>query len=367
MVAIACSWRTRRLAALAGLIMLALGLGVGPSAASADTWTGTWHRSDVAVGDLFLSQSGNAVSGHYNWNPPGGSVSGTVSGNTFTGGFNEAHYSGSFVLTLSGKAFSGSYSGMNKDTGGPVSGPFTGTCIAGPCLQNGTSTLPPPSVQSAPSPSGFNKAVTVPAPSPGNAIADNSPPLGNATSVTADLEGLTPDEIAFVPFLAPRLRWQCFLNFYNGIFGTTEPKFEKSADGRWDFRYKLVVASLPKALSQLAGCLAYVDALTQAAVSAHRTIGDHPSASTAAAGCGTINVGLAIQGHGSKAKGKTSHGAPPGVRETCSIRGGKLVMSLKAGSGKHLSQVVGSTLHLVVLRDRRAGSAGPLSFSYHKR
>lgn len=101
------------------------------------TWTGTWHRAENGVdGDLVLVEDGEKVSGRYSWNDASGRVSGTVSGDTFTGGFNETHYQGSFTLTLDGKHFTGSYTGKNKSTGGPVSGPFDATCTAGDCLQN---------------------------------------------------------------------------------------------------------------------------------------------------------------------------------------------------------------------------------------
>jgi hypothetical protein len=112
------------------------------AASAADTWSGTWARAEVN-GNLILTQTGSSVSGHYTWNDGSGQVSGTVSGSTFSGSFDETHYQGSFSLTLNGKSFSGSYSGTNKDTMGDVSGPFTGTCIAGDCLSNGAA--PPPS------------------------------------------------------------------------------------------------------------------------------------------------------------------------------------------------------------------------------
>ena len=125
--------------------LLAFPLGSYGRSTAGNTWSGTWSRAEDGVaGSLILVQSGNSVSGHYTWNDGSGRVSGTVSGATFTGGFNETHYQGSFVLTLAGKTFTGSYTGKNKDTNGPISGPFDGTCIAGPCLQNGAPPPPPP-------------------------------------------------------------------------------------------------------------------------------------------------------------------------------------------------------------------------------
>jgi hypothetical protein len=107
------------------------------------TWGGTWQRAEVA-GDLILIQVGTTVTGHYTWNDGTGTVNGSVSGpdgTTLTGSFNETNYQGSFVLTLNrdGRSFSGSYTGKNKNTNGPISGPFNGTCVEGDCRNNGPS------------------------------------------------------------------------------------------------------------------------------------------------------------------------------------------------------------------------------------
>jgi uncharacterized Zn-binding protein involved in type VI secretion len=109
------------------------------TSAAGETWSGTWAREEVS-GNLILTQTGTTVTGHYTWNDGSGTVSGTVSaaGQDFSGSFNETHYKGTFSLTLrgTGTTFTGTYDGINKDTGGSISGPFTGQCIAGPCLQN---------------------------------------------------------------------------------------------------------------------------------------------------------------------------------------------------------------------------------------
>jgi hypothetical protein len=157
------------------------------AAQAADTWSGTWKRHEVAVGNLYLTQSGSQVSGTYDWNDGTGTVQGTVSGATFTGTFNETVYQGSFTLTLSGQSFTGTYSGTNKQSGGPISGPFTGTCTAGTCLGNGAAPPPPPSP---------------PPPGGGSPIAQTSPKLlaaATAWGQTGTAVVLGPGGQAIVP------------------------------------------------------------------------------------------------------------------------------------------------------------------------
>jgi hypothetical protein len=348
------------------------------SRATADTWSGTWARTELPGKHLLLTQTGSTVSGHYDWNDASGHLSGQVHGATLSGGFNETHYQGTYSLTLGAghcrnaaaptRCFEGSAQVTNKDTGFMGSSAFDGTCVAGPCLQNGTATPPPPTVQVVSSPTGFDKTVQARAPHPGNGVTNDSPPLGAATSASADLSGLTPDEIAVVPYLVPGLKQHCFMNFLGGVLGESYTAAEPAADSPTGiaFKQKFIVESLPKALSQLAWCLAYVDSLAEAATHASSQSGDHPPAGAAAAACGAIDVTLTIHGHGSNAKAKASHRAPAGVHESCSITGGKLQIKLRSTSHKPLSQSLGSRLHLLVFRDRRATSAGPLSFRYHK-
>jgi hypothetical protein len=133
----------RRAIALVGTACALLAFPLASGAETRDIWSGTWSRAEDGVnGNLILVQTGASVSGHYTWNDGSGRVSGTVSGAMFTGGFNETHYQGSFVLKLSAKSFTGSYTGKNKDTGGPISGPFDGTCSSGPCSSNGAAAQP---------------------------------------------------------------------------------------------------------------------------------------------------------------------------------------------------------------------------------
>ena len=100
-----------------------------------ETWSGTWSRNE-AHGDMILHQAGDVVSGHFTWNDASGKISGLVSGPLLSGTFTDNHYQGTYSLTLRGRQFTGSYRGINKDSHGPISGSFSGTCIAGDCLRN---------------------------------------------------------------------------------------------------------------------------------------------------------------------------------------------------------------------------------------
>ena len=99
------------------------------------TWSGTWARHEIN-GNLTLHQTGDLVGGRFDWNGCCGTLNGLVSGPLLAGSFNELHYSGTFELRLAGRQFTGSYRGINKDSHGPISGSFSGTCIAGDCLRN---------------------------------------------------------------------------------------------------------------------------------------------------------------------------------------------------------------------------------------
>jgi hypothetical protein len=104
---------------------------------SGDTWSGVWSRNEIPGGKMFLTETGNVVSGTYNWNDGTGRLGGTTSGVTLSGAFHETHYQGSFELKLEGTQYSGSYTGINKDTNGDIAGSFSGKCLSGACLENG--------------------------------------------------------------------------------------------------------------------------------------------------------------------------------------------------------------------------------------
>ncbi|MGE4070681.1 MAG: hypothetical protein AB7E72_05850 [Lysobacterales bacterium] len=82
------------------------------TAAVAANWTGTWKTTDISIGRIALSQSGNDLSGAYN--NGNGRITGTVNGGTFTGQWSEARSrrSGSMTLTLQpdGRTLKGTWS-----------------------------------------------------------------------------------------------------------------------------------------------------------------------------------------------------------------------------------------------------------------
>jgi hypothetical protein len=123
-------------------------------------------------------------SGSYEgFNP--GTVSGGVSGNVNSGTWHQPGNppkNGTFKFTLSpgGKSFSGEWA---YDTGGCGSAcGWNGTCIEGPCLQNGQTTVAPPPPQKCLAVA-FRACPVTP--------ANVRPKLGNVTSYTAPQPGQT--------------------------------------------------------------------------------------------------------------------------------------------------------------------------------
>jgi hypothetical protein len=172
-----------RAASFIGGLLLAFSSGPSVTVAAGDTWEGTWERTELPGKHLYLTQTGSQVSGHYDWNDASGVLGGTVAGATLTASFTESGYEGSATLTLAGKKFSGSYTGKNRKTGGPIEGPFGGTCVAGGCLSNGASA---PLVASTSMPPALGKTTLYEAPAAG-ATASN--PLPKVAKKSRELEG----------------------------------------------------------------------------------------------------------------------------------------------------------------------------------
>jgi hypothetical protein len=90
------------------------------------SWAGTWQTRlrylSSAIDEMQLSQTGNHVSGTYNYK--GGVVDGTSNGNILSGTWTQTSGDGVFHLSLSsdGKSFSGNWSASNGS-----SGTWTGT------------------------------------------------------------------------------------------------------------------------------------------------------------------------------------------------------------------------------------------------
>ena len=128
-------WSGLVVGAVAALLLVAP-LGSFGASTGADTWSGTWERTEIPGTTLTLSQSASGqVSGTWTWNDATGKVTGTSKDGTLKGTFAESCCAGSLELHLGAKSFSGSYSCTSGCNG---TGPFSGTCKAGACLQNGT-------------------------------------------------------------------------------------------------------------------------------------------------------------------------------------------------------------------------------------
>jgi hypothetical protein len=99
-----------------------------------DTWSGTWSTN---FNTMTLTQSGTSVEGKYAYDD--GHLKGTITGNVLKGRWDEAptragpNDAGPFEFTLSGKTFTGPW---RHDGDSAWAGTWTGTCTAGPCLDN---------------------------------------------------------------------------------------------------------------------------------------------------------------------------------------------------------------------------------------
>src|SRR3954468_11676458 len=149
------------------------------------TWTGTWSST---FGDMTLTESGSTVEGTYTYDQ--GHLVGDVSGRTLVGRWDEAPTrtgptdAGPMELTLQAtdlKSFVGQWRHDGDTDWYP--GGWNGTCVAGPCLQNGTPSVPPVRPQPAPAPAipGLGPDVVFAAPQPQQPTPLKSPPLPPGT------------------------------------------------------------------------------------------------------------------------------------------------------------------------------------------
>jgi hypothetical protein len=100
------------------------------------SWSGKWNTN---FGPMALKQTGAAVSGTYTHDK--GRIAGQVTGNVLKGRWSEAPTYGGpsdagpfeFKLTKDGKSFNGlwNYQGRSPNSG------WSGSCISGPCFDNG--------------------------------------------------------------------------------------------------------------------------------------------------------------------------------------------------------------------------------------
>lgn len=355
--------RTRIGAALALLALALLALPGGSSGDSASpTWAGTWNT------DFGVMKLGAGGSGTYE-----GFTKGTISGPA-DGRVNEGTWhqegdppkNGTYKFTMSGDglSFSGEW---HYDTGGCGSTcGWNGVCAEGACLKNddppkankcggaGTNAFAAaacPPVKTVPAPATFDTTVTTKAPAPGDAAVNKSPVLGDAKKVTATVKGLSAEDAVVLA----NLKSVCYANF---VKASTPGR---AVIGR-SFYDELDV---PKALSDLAFCLAFAEALVIEAVNSSTNASD-PSATGARARCRGAGVKYALEGSGRNTKIKSLRFTSGKLRVGCErVRHG-LKIKYRTKTGRPLRRVVGKRLPLLVMRSEKDPRGGQLSFRYHK-
>jgi hypothetical protein len=333
------------------LLMFVTGSGGASASSIDDTWTGTWSRAEDNVsGVLILNESGKVVQGHYTWNDGSGHVSGVISGVTLDGTFNENRYRGSFSLTLSGTHFTGTYSGENKDTHAPISGPFDGACINGPCEHNGTSAT----IEQIPAPSSFDQVVSAPAPEPGGAATTESPPLdgsGDPTApVSVDVSGLSVrDQLIY------NARHDCYVQAVKALKGLAALRLVKQINAGLD----TLEHHGGQVLSDLAACVATADALAKQLYSAQ----------DARAACSELPIVLSLRGSGQNARLRSVRfGDRHSPLKVSCVRKPQGLRVTVAPRSKHvrLSSIVGSRLRIAIVRARTDRSGGQFSVAFHR-
>jgi hypothetical protein len=346
-----------------GLAVSAVVIGSAPTAvaSAADTWSGTWSRAEDGVaGNLILEQAGTSVTGHYTWNDGSGQVNGQApgTGTTFSGGFNETHYQGSFSLSLSGTHFTGSYSGTNKDTQQSISGPFDGTCIAGPCLSNGAA----PTIAIAQTPSRFDSPVSVVAPPPGGEAAVASPQLGNASTLTATETGVAPDDLVFAAALLNAKRQYCYVESIKGLSEAIAPFHSVLRPGKIDtIAYINDLENAGDGLfTDVAACMASADTMGKVL---DRLSTPAAARSYASSACRSLPLTLTTS---KKQVRKVGAGGLKALSVKCTLKSGLLKLRVASTSGKPLRKLVGSRLFLGIRRSQHDSAGGQLGFSFHK-
>jgi hypothetical protein len=321
---------------------------------SVGTWSGTWERGEIPGKTMTLVQNGSTVSGSYNWNDASGHIGGTASGATLSGGFNETHYEGGFTLTMVGPSeacpsgthhpcFTGSYTGKNRDTGGAISGSFTGSCVAGDCLSNGTVVVPTPSA--------YDQTVTAADPPPGGTAIIDSPALAGLGAITVNVGGFSQDDL----FVLAALRRLCYVNFVRRLVVLIGGAFNKTDE---NFAANVPVLLL-FAQARLDYCVAAVDAIEAEGPAP-------PAADIARASCPTTGFALSTTGSGANTRLRSIRLAGlKSLQVSCARHAGSLRLTLATSGHTKLSRIFGSTLQLAIARSRHDPVSGRLSVRFH--
>jgi len=327
-----------------------------------NTWAGTWSSD---FGQMTLDASG---SGSYaGFNP--GTVAGHVAGNIDQGTWyqpGEPSKQGTFTFTLGadGRSFTGEWAYSSGGCG--IACGWNGTCIAGPCLQNGTvSVVPGGAAPGGPIDCGAGTArarsasaapptpcqarygtdLSFTSPPPGGTLQTTSPPVsGGARSltVTEHLEGAAPTPVRALTVEQVRegdhLLWFCVFWGLTGIVKNTHGELQGEAGGK---NYSLLV---------FIACL--------------KLLGSEASAgrvNTAAGGCHATFVPVVPPATPAGRRRRLLADARRALRGTCtSDASGRLSLSLTA-TGRHatIGSLVGRRMRLGLLRARTPESDGP--------
>ena len=217
-----------------------------------------------------------------------------------------------------------------------------------------------PEVKSIPAPAGFDTTISRPAPAPGDAAATKSPPLGDAKTVTATVQGLSAEDAVVLA----GLKKACYSNFVRALTPPKEAKIRIIKD-RIESYYEQPEVDVPKALSDLTFCLAFAEALVIEAANSS-TNGSDPGAAGARARCRGAGVKYTLEGTGRNTKVKSLRLTSGKLRVSCKrVRNG-LKIKYSTESGGPLRRAVGKRLRLVVMRSEDDPPGGKLSFRYHK-
>ena len=333
--------RLRKLLAISAcLVPLFLLLQASSSAqTSGYTWAGTWNSD---FGQMMLDAGG---SGSYAGFSPG-TVTGTVTGNVDKGTWMQPGTppkQGTFTFTMAadGQSFTGVWA---YDTGscGSSCG-WGGTCIAGPCLKNGTTPATPSGGSPKPA---FGTDLHFTSPAPGGSLQTSSPPLPKGTkqlTVNARLDGAAPTRVTAVTPVelkeGKQLLWMCV---YWGLVGISQAQIHipRSTSGATQGNLGLAV---------FIACLKLLG--TDASNSARQ----------AAGGCQATGVPANAQPLSPAIRQRMLSDLARKLRASCSNGpSGQLSLSLAAsGPGTTIPSLFGSHLRLGLARARTSSTDGP--------
>jgi hypothetical protein len=328
-------------------------------AISGHSWNAIFHQSATrtVTGRLNFSPSDVAAFGY----PPGtdfpitkGSMYGThlffeetpTNSKTDGSGAHVGVYLGTVKQT--NVPFQGRISGDEYDKQVPSSrASFTGV---GPALCLSLQPGPP---EVAPAAKNWNSAVSVQA-TPGSGTAVGSPPLGDASTVSATANGVTSyDEAIMVSVLrlsTGKLKRACLRRF------------------AWSLRGKVIatdlLGKLDAAYADLSYCLALADA-----IDAYRTV--HPAAARAGTSpCAQVQIAVSPHGARRRTVHVTHVGAIPNepVTATCTVGAGRATITVSSNKrGTPLRKLIGPRLQIGLFRSRRDAPGGHVTVRFARR